>query len=235
MVRGGWRCGILLGMNTIVTTVNREYALRFLGVAVLFLGLTGWFLYDGLVGYPAKNAAFLPVGEELAKQEMTPTDWMNTAKTGTAPLITAFQEKGMEAPSKVVDTFNSWIRAEDPLALQVEAAQKTLQTPLYSDHDIRAQFISAVVGVLATLVLLAIVALRMLTRYTLTEEALSVTFLSKTATYPLSTLSGLEDSQWEKRGIATAQFGSASVTMDAWHHQGVKAIVEALKGRLPTA
>ena len=32
--------------------LNREYAMRHLGVAVLFLGLCGWFLYDGAITYP---------------------------------------------------------------------------------------------------------------------------------------------------------------------------------------
>lgn len=218
-------------MKTLHSSINREYALRFLGVALLFLAFSGWFLYDGFIGYPQKNAAFLPVGEALAQQDLTPTDWMNTAKTGVAPLTEAFEAKGMTPPSKVQDAFNSWIRAGDPLALETEAAQKTLRTPLYSEDDIRAQFISAGIGMLAVLALLLLVAARYLTSYTLTDDALEVTFASKTTRYPLDTLSALDDSQWEKRGIAVVRFGNASVKLDAWHHQGVKAIVEALKIR----
>ena len=33
-------------------TLNREFALRHLGVALLMLGLSGWFAYDGYVAYP---------------------------------------------------------------------------------------------------------------------------------------------------------------------------------------
>jgi len=33
-------------------TLNREYATRHLGVAALFLGLAGWFLYDAVFVYP---------------------------------------------------------------------------------------------------------------------------------------------------------------------------------------
>ncbi len=36
-------------------SLNKEYAVRHLGVAVLFLGLAGWFGYDGLVGYPSQT------------------------------------------------------------------------------------------------------------------------------------------------------------------------------------
>ena len=37
--------------------LNREYAMRHLGVAVLFLGLCGWFLYDGAITYPKMDDA----------------------------------------------------------------------------------------------------------------------------------------------------------------------------------
>lgn len=40
-------------------TLNREFAVRHLGVAALMLGLSGWFGYDGLVKYPATPAADL--------------------------------------------------------------------------------------------------------------------------------------------------------------------------------
>ncbi len=33
-------------------TLNREYAVRHLGVAALFAGLAGWFLYDAVFVYP---------------------------------------------------------------------------------------------------------------------------------------------------------------------------------------
>ena len=38
-------------------TLNREYAFRHLGVAVLFLGLCCWFLYDGAITYPKMDDA----------------------------------------------------------------------------------------------------------------------------------------------------------------------------------
>ena len=40
-------------------TLNREFAVRHLGVALLMLGLSGWFGYDGFVRYPATPAAEL--------------------------------------------------------------------------------------------------------------------------------------------------------------------------------
>ena len=37
--------------------LNREFAIRHIGVALLFLGLCGWFLYDGAVTYPKMDDA----------------------------------------------------------------------------------------------------------------------------------------------------------------------------------
>ena len=36
--------------GVLTTTINREYMVRFLGVALLFIALTGWFIYDGKWG-----------------------------------------------------------------------------------------------------------------------------------------------------------------------------------------
>lgn len=38
--------------------LNREYLVRHLGVALLMLGLSGWFAYDGYVAYPQHDDAW---------------------------------------------------------------------------------------------------------------------------------------------------------------------------------
>lgn len=48
-------------------SLNKEYAVRHLGVAVLFLGLAGWFGYDGLVGYPSQTAHDIYVSIEKSE------------------------------------------------------------------------------------------------------------------------------------------------------------------------
>lgn len=224
-----------MGMTQMMTTLNREYALRFLGVAVLFLGLSGWFLYDGLIGYPQKNAQVAPVAEALAQKNLPAIDWMNEVKTGTAPLVEAFRQAEVAVPSKLTDTFMSWIRADDPRAKDPAFAAAVLRKPLYSGEDIRTQFISAGIGVIASALLLCIVVWRFFTRFTLDETALTCRTLLGTGTYPLADLVSLDDSQWEKRGIFKATFRTAAVTLDAWHHAGIRPIVEALQAaRKPT-
>lgn len=221
--------------ETLFTTVNREYVTRFLGVAALFLGLTGWFLYDGFVGYPAENARVAPILAELAKESLTGADWVNPAKTGTAPLTEAFREHGMEPPAKIADTFNSWVSAGDPRANDPEAARQALGMQPHSPDDIRAQFVSAAVGVCAALLLVALVVWRWQTRLSLDGAALTVRVFGRERVYPLGDLEAVDDAQWEKRGILRARFRSGTVTLDAWHHAGTRPIAERLLARRPQA
>lgn len=226
----------------LTTRINREYALRFLGVALLFIAFAGWFLYDGLWGYPKENAAIAPIAAELAKQSapeatqpMTASDWMNDAKTGTAPLVAAFQAAGHKPPAKYADTFTSWIRASDPRAQNPAAAHAVLSLPLHGEDEIRTQFISAAISLLAALALLLIVLRRFLTTFRLDDTALTHTFAGRITTYPLCELIAIDDSQWTKRAIAKVAFANRPpLTLDAWHHAGLRPIHEALLAHLPT-
>lgn len=218
-------------METLTTSLNREYALRFLGVAVLFVAFAGWFLYDGQVGYPRRNAEVAPVAEALAVRDLTPADWVNTAKTGTAPLTEAFRAANLEPPAKMSDTFTSWVRAGDPRANATEEARRVLRQPVHGEEDIRAQFVSAGVALLAAFALLALLAVRFLTRHTLDAEALRVATPFGTRCYPLGTLEAVDDSQWAKRGILRLRFAAGAVTLDAWHHAGIRAFAERFFGK----
>ena len=100
-------------MPTLTTSLNREYAVRFLGVAALLIAFAGWFLYDGLIGYPNENARVAPIAERLAAEERTAAEWMNAQQTGVAPLVEAFQQDSVKPPAKITDTFNSWISIND--------------------------------------------------------------------------------------------------------------------------
>lgn len=215
-------------MNTLHASINREYALRFLGVAALLTAFAGWFLYDGFVGYPGKNAAVAPIAERLAQQNLVAADWVNTAKTGVSPLAEAFRKEGLDPPAKLADTFGSWVSANDPRMNDLEATRAVLRTPPYSADDIRSQFISAVVALLAAVALAALVGYRWQTRYTLDDAALTVTRFGKSTGYPLSELKAVDATHWEKRGILRLSFSVGAITLDAWHHVGVRPMAERL-------
>jgi len=79
-------------------TLNREFAVRHVGVALLMLGLSCWFGYDGFVRYPATPAAELyktiegrdaPDGIDLEafKDQKTKTQYGFTLLTFLAALL----------------------------------------------------------------------------------------------------------------------------------------------------
>ena len=51
-------------------TLNREFAVRHIGVALLMLGLSGWFAYDGYVAYPQRDDAWFEA-RHLQKENAT--------------------------------------------------------------------------------------------------------------------------------------------------------------------
>ena len=68
--------------------LNREFAMRHLGVAVLMAGLCGWFLYDGAIVYPQKDDAYF---EQLHTQKQRAIDrqFQFAGLTGLAAIIIA--------------------------------------------------------------------------------------------------------------------------------------------------
>ncbi|MEG1933820.1 MAG: hypothetical protein RR133_04455 [Kiritimatiellia bacterium] len=214
----------------ITTALNREYALRFLGVALFFAALAGWFLYDGRIGYPAENARIAPIAAELSARGLTPAEWMNRAKTGTAPLVEAFRAKGFKkAPAKISDAFASMMSVQDPKADDVDCARAIFAQPIHSEEDIHAQFISAALGLAAGFLLLGIVLRRWVTRFTLDTETpqgplLTVTRGTRLRSYPLSALTAVEEEQWKKRGILRLLFDNERITLDAWHYRHIREI-----------
>ncbi len=222
----------------LIAKLNKEYAKRFVGVALLLIAFAGWFLYDGAIGYPEKNAKVAPVAAVLANRNLSPAEWMNAAKTGTAPLVAAFREAGFDQPpTKITDAFSSMLSINDPAAQQPEVAKAILLRPLYSQDDILAQYVSASISLAFAALLIAIVLWRARLHYRLDEKCLSIVLKNDSVHYPLERLYDVDDAQWHKRGILRVRFKDApAVTLDAWHYANMRPIAEhflSLKSNLP--
>ncbi len=66
-------------------TLNREYAARHVGVAALFLGLAGWFLYDAVLVYPNLPA------DDTTHHTTVEFQYSFAALLGIAALVVAFR------------------------------------------------------------------------------------------------------------------------------------------------
>jgi len=69
--------------------LNREFAMRHLGVAVLMAGLCGWFLYDGAIVYPQKDEAYFETELHTQKQRAIDRQYQFAGLTGLAAIIIA--------------------------------------------------------------------------------------------------------------------------------------------------
>lgn len=84
---GGWNRGIIFVMQL---TLNREYAVRHLGVALLFIGLCGWFVYDGAVSYPRKDEAYFTETLHTTRDNAITRQFQFAGLSGLASLVIAF-------------------------------------------------------------------------------------------------------------------------------------------------
>lgn len=158
-------------------SLNREYAVRHLGVAALMAGLCAWFIYDGAITYPA----------------MSDDD---------------FRAKILHR--KADDTGPEY----DFKAKRRDATNRQFQ-------------FAAIAGFAALIIAFGVLRSK---RQTLEWDDTSMQgSLTRNRPLPFSEVSGLDKSRWEKKGILTvlAKDGR-KVTLDAWHHVGVKELAEKL-------
>ena len=69
--------------------LNREFAIRHLGVAVLMACLCGWFLVDGVIVYPQKDEAYFEIELHTQKQRAIDRQFQFAGLTGLAAVIIA--------------------------------------------------------------------------------------------------------------------------------------------------
>ena len=149
--------------------LNREFMTRHVGVALLMLGLGGWFGYDGLVKYPETSA---------------------------------------------YDLYRSIEKSEPPAGIDL-AAFKTQKT--------QTQLGFAAFALLAALLVGGHVAWLASFKFAFDDEGFVVGGNGKRRAF--ADVKSIDWSKWEKKGIVRMDF----VTLDAWHHEGVKEVAAILK------
>jgi hypothetical protein len=218
-------------MELIRTSLNREYAIRFFGVAALFVAFAGWFFYDGKWGYPNENEEVKPVCEQLIKQNLTAKEWMATDKyDGVSQLDYHFQQHNLKAPDYYRDIFQSALREEKPEVDNPKWASAVLSLPVHSPEKIHEQFVSAVVALVAALIFCMVPLYRRRKSFVCDGETLRL-FIGgrERAVYAFDEIERVDRSQWAKRGILKVIMKDQTVvTLDAWHYNGVQAIEKVL-------
>jgi hypothetical protein len=214
--------------------LNKEYAWRLLGVGLVMALLSGWSVYDGLVGWPRLNARVEAVRPALLATNLTAEAWLLGEMPAQRPLHQVFAARGWLPPRKLVRKMGELRlprRPEDAgpaLTSQRESVRRLLKEPLYSAEDLRAQFIQAGITLLLALAAVGTVVWKQGRRYVADEAGLRGSGFG--GSHDWSELVSVDWSRWDEKGIVVLTFASGvSVRCDGWHYAGMPGIVAVIE------
>ena len=229
----------------ITTSINRQFRLQYLGVALLISAMGAYFVYDGAVGYPRKNekhAGFVAALEALEKtkaeaEEPMPSakDWMKPDDNGERHIDRFARDAGVKMTTKqiaeirgVEERVGDVLKAE-PDAKKAAAAiavlemnlLEKLKEPPYSQTDLTTQFWFAVIFFLFAAGVAGLVALKARVKFAADAEGLS----RNSERVAWTEFSSADLARWHEKGIARLNFKGRAWLLDEWHYSGVKEIV----------
>jgi len=227
----------------IATSINNEYRLRMAGVALVIAAMGAWFVYDGAVGYPAKNKDHERLAEKLRELREagglpTAAEWLKENTNGVSRVDALANETGAKVPSSAMNAIKDTrakieqIHQKEPDAakaakmagdMEAALAEKMLKPP-YSKGDLTEQFGFAAFAFLFAAFLLGILARRALTRITADETGIT----RNNERFNYADLTFADWSKWHEKHIVRRSFGDRALTLDGWFYNGVDDIVALL-------
>jgi len=219
--------------------LNREYALRLLGVGALMIGLSLWSLYDGFVAWPRQNRALDVARSALLAQDLSAEAWLDRDAEGTRPIDAVFAAQGRRAPSKLVKKLGE-LRVpaaaadkERVRAMQTEQVRRLFEGPVYDTRDLRSQSIQAAVTLGLALLALLTVARKARLQFAADDSGLSGSGFGNVS-IPYTELARIDWSKWDTKGIVVLTLRNGRRhQLDAWHFAGMTGLAEALRQHRP--
>ena len=219
--------------------LNREYALRVMGVGALMVGMCAWSLYDGRVAWPRQNRSLEQVRPALLATNLTAETWLAQGASGASPIEDAFISKGFTPPSKLLKKLAE-MKVPDTApdrdalrAAQAPSVTKVLKGPVYSEHDLSTQFVQAAITLALGLCAFCVIGLKARKRYLAGEDGLGGSGVGgKTIAY--GDIKVIDWEKWDEKGIVKLTLKSgACLTLDGWHFSGMNGIVDEILKRRP--
>ncbi|MFO7936316.1 MAG: hypothetical protein R6V06_01760 [Kiritimatiellia bacterium] len=217
--------------------INREYLLRMCGVAAFMLAICVWSLYDGFVAWPERNEEFERVRSVLQATNLTARAWLaKTGENGMTPLDEIFAAEGLETPSKLVRMIDEYKMADNlppdmadsERARERKALAQIFAHPLYSEEDLTEQVVMAFITVSVAGWILLLVLIRLRKVYIADENALYGSGFGGVH-IEYDDIDSIDWKLWDKKGIVKLKFKNGkSCTLDAWHYNGIKDVVDAV-------
>jgi hypothetical protein len=221
--------------------LNREYAVRVLGVGALMVGICVWSVYDGCAGYPRQNRLLEQVRPALLATNLTAEAWLarEDGEAGRSRLDEAFAEMGGKAPAKlslklselkVPDTAPDRDTAR---AAQMARVRKTLEEPVYSAKDLNSQLGMAAITLTLGLWAFVGVALKARRRFRADESGLSGSGIGGPPV-AYGDIQSADWAKWDEKGIVKLALKTGGrLTLDGWHFTGVTGLVDELVKHRP--
>ena len=223
----------------VTAQINREYALRIMGVGFMMFGICAWSIYDGTRAWPEVNKKMDVARPLLLATNLLVTAWLERAEEGKSPLALVFEKSGYAVPSKLTRKMGE-LKLPENLANDTASREKQakqlkalFEKPIYSDHDLKTQWVQAGITLLFGLLALGVVGMKATQKFCADEKGLSGTGVgSKPIAY--TDIKAIDWSKWNSKGIVRLTCAHKSVIiLDAWHFSGITQIVEEIKKNRP--
>jgi len=219
--------------------LNREYALRIIGVGALMMGICVWSIYDGTKGWPQKNTAMDKARPLLLATNLTATAWLERDDDGTSVLDRLFAEANAKTPGKLVRKISDLKLpanlANDTDSLNAHAARLNtmFQDPVYSEGDLKGQFTMALITALLGLLAFVAVGLKAPKRFVADERGLSGSgFGPRPIAY--DDIAEINWAKWDEKGIVRLTLKSGgNVRLDGWHFSGMTGVMDEIRKQRP--
>jgi hypothetical protein len=223
----------------VTAKLNREYALRLIGVGAMMVGICIWSVYDGTTAWPKVNKTMEAVRPALLATNLTVTAWLERGEDGKTELDALFARLGYSVPSKLVRKIDELKLPErlanDTASREMQAKQLTalFEAPVYSEQDIRTQWIQAVITLFLGLLAFGVIAFKATQQFIADDQGLSGSGIGpKPLAY--KDITAIDWSKWKDKGIVRLTCADASVlTLDAWYFTGITQIVEEIQKHRP--
>lgn len=218
--------------------LNREYALRFLGVGLLMWGVAAWSVYDGTAAWPRANRRMEAARPDLLATNLTADAWLDT-DGGPSPLDAVFAKQGAKPPSKLLKKINGLrlpkgigVNRDELVGEYAKGLRDLFQEPLYTQHDLSGQAVQAAATFLLGLLAALCVAGKAGKRFRADAEGLHGNGFGGDIAY--AAIDRVDWTQWDEKGIAVLHLaGGRRVKLDAWHFAGISGIVDEIRAHRP--
>jgi hypothetical protein len=218
----------------VIAKLNREYALRLIGVGAMMVGICLWSIYDGAIAYPKINTTLESVRGELLATNLTVTAWLERGEDEKTPLDLVFAKQGKSAPAKLVKKMGELKlpkeMANDTASREAQAKHllELLKKPVYSDQDLSTQFVQAGITLFLALLAFGVIVFRSTRNYIADEQGLSGTGVGlKPLAY--EDIASVDWSRWQDKGIVRLTRTDQQVlTLDGWYYAGITQMVDEI-------